>query len=102
MRKFYMLDEDHNIVVTNDIYEWEKSLDYENRRIAEDFVMGVRISTVFLGIDHGWDEHGPPILFETMVFGGNLDGEIDRYPTYKESKQGHADMLRRVRAEEGQ
>lgn len=31
---------------------------------------GVRltISTVFLGIDHSWMEHGDPVLWETMVF----------------------------------
>lgn len=37
----------------------------------------ILISTVFLGIDHGWGQK-PPILFETMVFG--LDGN-DEYQT---------------------
>lgn len=28
---------------------------------------GRTVSTVFLGLDHGWGE-GPPLVFETMVF----------------------------------
>lgn len=49
---------------------------------------GVAVSTVFLGINHNW-EAGPPILFETMVFGGALDDTIWRYSTRKEALAGH-------------
>ena len=34
----------------------------------------VFISTVFLGIDHNFNLEGPPLLFETMIFGGIKDG----------------------------
>ena len=40
----------------------------EYRRVAQNYVGDVHVSTVFLPIDHGWGE-GPPVLFETMVFG---------------------------------
>jgi len=56
---------------------------------------GCRISTVFLGIDHNFGD-GPPLLFETMVFGGKLDQEQDRYSTYDEAITGHDKMKRRV------
>jgi hypothetical protein len=56
----------------------------------------VRVSTVFLGIDHAWE--GPPLLFETMVFGGPLDEEMERYSTWEEAERGHAVMARRVLA----
>jgi len=32
----------------------------------------VSISTIFLGVDHAWFG-GPPVLWETMVFGGKDD-----------------------------
>lgn len=31
---------------------------------------GCEVSTVFLGLDHSWTPGGPPLVFETMVFGG--------------------------------
>jgi hypothetical protein len=49
-----------------------------------------------LGLDHNFSENGPPILYETMVFGGALDGEQDRYCTREEAVSGHALMVKRV------
>lgn len=72
---------------------------FENidRRVARDKVGDVTISTVFLGLDHSFDESGPPILFETMVFGGPLDEEQVRYATWDEAVAGHAAMVQRVK-----
>lgn len=58
---------------------------------------GVRVSTVFLGLDHSFGA-GPPLLFETLVFEGPMDGEMDRYSTWDEAERGHAAMVERVRA----
>ena len=39
-----------------DVIEWSKFfLDFEkNRKVAFDSIGGIDISTVFLGLDHGW------------------------------------------------
>ena len=68
----------------------------ENRRVDETEVDGARVSTVFLVLDHSFDE-GVPVLFETMVFGGVLDMEQDRYCTWDEAVAGHAAMVKRVK-----
>ena len=70
--------------------------DIKNRRVDETDVAGVHVSTVFLVIDHSWG-YGPPLLFETMVFGGELDMEQDRYCTWDEAVAGHAAMVKRVK-----
>lgn len=57
---------------------------------------GVTVSTVFLGIDHNWSG-GPPILFETMVFGGPLNEDCRRYRTVDEARAGHLEMVERVK-----
>lgn len=72
--------------------QWYESAD---RHVAQDFVGDIRVSTVFLGYDHGW--HGTPVLFETMVFGGPLDGEQERYHTWEEAEAGHKIMLEKVK-----
>lgn len=71
-------------------------------QLAETFTANCRISTIFLGIDHGW--RGPPVLFETMVFekagimvewpeGDTFETHEDldkiRYCTYDEAMTGH-------------
>jgi hypothetical protein len=51
-----------------------------------------RISTVFLSMDHGLAGligDGTPVLFETMVFGGEHDEYQERYHTYDEAEEGH-------------
>ena len=52
----------------------------------------VVISTVFLGIDHGFGR-GRPVLFESMTFGGVNDGEQDRYCTWDRAVAGHKRMV---------
>jgi hypothetical protein len=55
----------------------------------------VKVSTVLLVIDHGHGA-GPPLIFETLVFGGDRDGEMDRYHTLTEAQLGHLEMVKRV------
>jgi hypothetical protein len=59
----------------------------------------VEVSTVFLGLDHSFSRGArPPVLFETMVFGGPLDEEQERYTSWEEAEAGHAAMCARVHA----
>lgn len=47
------------------------------------------VSTVFLALDHSWDG-GPPVLYETMIFGGPLDQSYQRrYHTRADAIIGH-------------
>lgn len=46
------------------------------------------VSTVWLGMNHNW-RGSPPLIFETMVFGGSLDGHQWRYATEQEAREGH-------------
>jgi hypothetical protein len=63
--------------------EWEKS------RVGSTMIGNVHVSTVFLGIDHNYRRIGPPILFETMIFGGEHSGYCERYTTWDEAEEGH-------------
>jgi len=55
------------------------------------YVGPMRISTVFLGLDH-WG-----MLYETMVFKGaeNHDYECERYKTRAEAVEGHGSVVER-------
>lgn len=64
-----------------------------SRRVASTQVNpDVWVSTVFLCIDHRYSGVGPPILFETMIFGGYFTEHEyqERYCTWEEAEAGHA------------
>lgn len=61
------------------------------RVVAKTFLHGLEVSTVFLSLDHSFGS-GPPILFETLVFGTGNSHWIDdgrRYHTWDEAMAGH-------------
>lgn len=101
----YLLDEARNPVATSDSEAWGQMLRGPGRRVAHDSVTGrggevVTVSTVFLGLDHRYAGEGPPIVFETLVFGGVMADSMDRYATWAEAEEGHACMLQRVQGAE--
>ena len=53
----------------------------------------VEVSTVWLCTNHNFTNHGPPVIFETMVFGGPMDEECFRYSSEKEAREGHAQIV---------
>ena len=70
-------------------------------RIGEDVVGDAKVSTVWLGIDHGWNRGEPgykPVIFETMIFGGEYDNHLLRYCTEWEAIKGHAEAVTDLRA----
>lgn len=68
---------------------WFENVD--GRWVAEAYIRGIHISTVFLCIDYSFGD-GPPVLFETMAFGGVLEGTQVRYCTYDEAMKGHMEV----------
>jgi hypothetical protein len=66
-------------------------------RVGDTEIGNVRVSTVFLSIDHNFFRGGDPILFETHIFGGPLNGEGKRYSTYQEAERGHAEYVTKAR-----
>lgn len=96
MSQQYILAEDGKTPIPEtDILKWGRWLAKAERHVAQDSIDGVRVSTVFLGLDHSFCG-GPPILWETMVFDGTLDQEQRRYSTYEDAVKGHAEMLAKV------
>jgi len=60
------------------------------------------VSTVFLGMDYNWTGEGPPILFETMIFGGKYENWAIRCATWKEALLQHKRAVWMVRGVEAE
>jgi len=57
-------------------------------QIARTRVGACDVSTIFLPFDHAWDDG--PLLFETIIFGGPIDGEYSmRYSDIDAAEAGH-------------
>lgn len=93
----YILDDAGNPVEEPDLLTWGRWLEDANeKRIVSNIQIGdSEVSTVFLGLDHNFGS-GPPLLFETMVFGGSLNDEMNRYATREEALAGHAAICEKV------
>jgi hypothetical protein len=97
----YILDAHGKPVPEPDVLKWGAWFEVsgEQRIVKQEMVGSSKVSTVFLGIDHGWRSKAP-ILWETMVFGGELDQAMDRCSgTRKNALAMHRKMLRKVKGQ---
>lgn len=98
--KYIMVGEE--VVPCPDLMQWGEWHEKANRHIGKDERAGIQISTVFLGIDHGfpWDKEQKadykPVLWETMIFGGPFDQEQWRYNSLESAREGHKTAVRLV------
>lgn len=80
---YYILQPDHSVKAVP-LMEWAQwfenasssSENFQARNVAQTTLpWDIKISTVFLGMNYRFGE-GPPLIFETMIFGG----KHDQYP----------------------
>lgn len=92
---WYTLDENKNPVRCG-VFAANHMLGSPDKIVKQEWINGVKVSTVFLVLDHNLNGHGAPILFETMTFTGRkgslkkLDQWTWRYCTWEQAERGHA------------
>lgn len=103
--KHYIMDADNNVIEV-DLLTWARWLEESNHRVVAytQITSQVRVSTVFIGIDHRFPGFppGPPILYETLIFGGQLNGDGSRYCSHDDALTGHKMFVKKARAAQGQ
>ena len=76
--------------------EWLRRYTAEEKRVAQTTVEEADVSTVWLGLDHCFGD-GPPLIFETMIFGGEHGENQWRYSTEEAAKAHHAALVEALR-----
>lgn len=81
-----------------DLMEWAQWIGTAGmeRVVKQEFIGDIRVSTVFIGVDHNFGDKGEELLFETMIFGGKRNGETTRYPTWKSAEEGHEKIVSEI------
>ena len=94
---WYILDENNKPVRSASVIEAAEWLDKnpERKAVKQENIGDIFISTVFLGLDHAWDSD-IPVLWETMIFGGEHDQYQERYTSYEDALEGHQIALNLV------
>jgi hypothetical protein len=98
MKLFYRLEGRTPVAMTTiaEVAEAAGSLeDKEGRTVRRTKIGPISVSTVFTVIDLSMGL-GPPLLFESMIFGGKYDGEQQRYATFEEAEWGHFALICKV------
>ena len=86
----YILDAEGNPIPEPDLLKWGQWIEHTERRVDQDKMdNGAFVSTVFLGLDHSFFG-SPPLLWETMIFGGPEHGYEERYSSRADAVAGHA------------
>ena len=89
MSKYYILDGKKPL--SCDLITWTRWFEGAERHVAKSGGPKDKkpyVSTIFLGLDHSFGD-GPPLLFETMIFGGEHDQYQDRCSTWEEAVAMH-------------
>jgi len=97
MPHFYIVDNDDNLREVTSPIEWTVwRLSHDPRIMVSGLLdEGCEVSTVFLGrADVPSD---PPLVYETMVFGGILDGLTVQYASHAEAIDGHLKAIEAVK-----
>lgn len=93
----YVLSEIGGEPISVSLDQWARD-SHDGWHIDKTEIHDALVSTVFLGMDHRHNGEGPPVLWETMVFGGPLDEHQWRYTSRDDAVAGHAKTVAEVEA----
>jgi hypothetical protein len=88
-------DKQGNRLARGQYLELLETIGPDYKQVAVTEIGDVLISTVWLGMDHGYGD-GEPMIFETMQFGGECDSDMERYSSLEEAQAGHDAWVRRI------
>jgi hypothetical protein len=88
-------DRDGNQITVEEFEKKRSDIDYQRVGLFETLANGEKISvaTVWLGMNMGFVPNDPPVIFETIVFGGRNNGMMRRYATELEALVGHNEVV---------
>jgi len=92
----YYILKGKEIIPCNDIKIWAATC--AKNDIAKTQIFDSFVSTIFLGINHNFDDTKKPLLFETMIFGGERDGLQERFTTYDEALNRHNEIVSELKS----
>lgn len=91
----YILDENGKPKPEPDLIKWGQFMQDADRKVARTKFPNCEVSTVFLGLNHSFDKNSPPLIWETMIFGG----EHDQYEDHCSGDREQAEAMHKKACE---
>jgi hypothetical protein len=95
MHNYYYILEGKKVKPVDEMTEWARWYETADRTVKKTELTDCKVSTVFLAMNHAFG-HGDPILFETMIFGGEHDGYCERCSTWEQAEAQHQKAINTV------
>lgn len=73
----------------DDIGDWARWIQEFDRTVGEDVIGGARVRTIFVGVDSAQADGTGPLVYQTYITGGPLDGRIWRRATRDDATAAH-------------
>ena len=99
MLNYYYKLERQTPIAVESFMEWYLWIMSASTTVMINEIKDSIISTKFIGIDLNpgiGNSKSQPMVFETLVMGGTLDGKRNFYPTWDEAIQGHLKICTQV------
>lgn len=95
MSLFWTLDPHTHAVMPCTVLEWEAFMKVPfGRLVKRTSIAGFEVSTVFTGLAADPVPEGmAPRVFETMVFGGSMNGHIERTASWDDAVEMHESVI---------
>lgn len=99
--RWYILRDREPVPVSGmrEAVEWQMR-NWDKRHVAYWEYGDITVSTIFLGLDHRMifqQDMGEPLIFETMILGGEHSGWARRCGTWAQAERFHDQAMRLVR-----
>ncbi|MEH2032236.1 MAG: hypothetical protein V7K67_21740 [Nostoc sp.] len=83
-------------IIAESFLDWCLWMASADTRVMVNDIYNVNISTVFVGINLDPQQSGEPMIFETLVMGGVLDGKRNHWSTWEQAMQGHLKICAQI------
>jgi hypothetical protein len=94
MEAYFVLDDRGEPIPEADFEAWSRWFERADRSVARGTAgPDVTVLTTFRGVDSAAAAGMPPLLFESRVFGGILDGEQRLHVSRADALVGHAVLV---------
>jgi hypothetical protein len=102
MGRYYILRNDEVVEESDHAVwsEWFESTYQDVAEIAQTATAHSTVLTRFLAVNLTLAQDQPPLLFETKVEGGWLEGQGEKYSSLEAARTGHDAWVEKVRAAE--
>lgn len=91
MKPYFVLDRQNKVQLAADFDDWMSWVrkNHDRMEVALTVYPHCHIRTMFLGVEATGEDRVPPVVFETVIIGGQYDGRAVPAAEWEQAKHNH-------------